>query len=78
VDQKGRRGETAEDQSGPAKQGKIPRLWLDSGEGQRAAGGVESDEEGEAPDEQQIEAAPPASKVEKGEDRRVDGQDGGE
>jgi hypothetical protein len=74
VDQKGRRGETAEDQSGPAKQGKIPRLWLDSGEGQRAAGGVESDEEGEAPDEQQT----PASKVEKGEDRRVDGQDGGE
>jgi hypothetical protein len=72
VDQKGGCGETAEDQSRPAKHRKIPWLRLDSGNGQRAAGGVESCEENEAPDEQQVEAAPPASNVEEGEDCRVD------
>jgi hypothetical protein len=72
VDQKGGCGETAEDQSRPAKHREIPGSWLDSGNGQRAAGGVEGCEENEAPDEQQIEAAPPASNVDAGEDRRVD------
>ena len=77
VEQERGRGETAEDHSGPAKKGEMPRLGIDSGKEERAAAGVESREEEEARDEEQVEAVPPASKVEAGESHRVDGQDGG-
>ena len=78
VDQKGGRGESAEGETGAANQREAARLGRDASEGQRASAGVEEGEENEAPDEEQVEAAPPASKVEPGKDHRVDSEDGGE
>jgi len=78
VDEKGRRGETAKNQSGRANQREIARLRLDSGKGQRATAGVEDCEKQEAANEQQIEASPAASNVEPGKARRVHEEERGE
>ena len=71
MDQEGGRGETEEDQSGPANRRETPRRWLDASRGQQPAAGIEDRQKQKAADEQQMEETPSAANVETGKDRRV-------